>query len=205
MRKALVVAASISGLLLTTAAPAAAAAPVREKDSGNFSSLNSSTSECNPEGAGQTCTDIFLFASTDTSGQGYVSLNIETYSVSEQGEFTHISSEFGFSEGASLTVTSDFDAMLAETRMTLQTFTCTPESCEEEVSREVVVSASDTAVGPAFTSRQRGTFRDGTCTFRFSSTLTGAPVEGTITIDGVTYDETGTAEVGKYRVMQRCK
>jgi hypothetical protein len=208
MRKSVLAAALLSGFIVVGATPATAAAPEREKRSGDFTSLFSGTNDCisNETGAGQTCTDIFLSARTDTSGQGSVEFNIQTYSISEDGDFTPIGSEYGFStQDVVLTVTEELDATLAPTAITLQAVTCTPQGCQHGGSREVLVSAADSAVGPAVQRRERGSFREGKCTYRYTRTSTSAPVEGTITIDGVTYLETGSAEFGQYRVTQSCK
>jgi hypothetical protein len=208
MRKTILTAALLGGLLVGGAAPAAAAPPEREKQSGSFASLYSNTEECTPaQEGGQTCTNIFLSASTDTSGMGYVSLSIETYALDGEGSYTPISFESGWVEGGSkLTVSNNLSATLAPTTVTLQSYNnCTPQGCGEGDSREVTVSATDTAVGPIGTGRQRGMFKDGNCMYKYSSTERSADVAGTITLDGVTYDETGRVSTGDYRAMSRCK
>lgn len=207
MHKTVFTAALLGGLLVGGAAPAAAAPPEREKQSGTFTSLESLTSDCTSEpGGGETCTSIFLSASTHTSGTGSVSLSIETYTDDGEGGSTPISSEHGFVEGGSeLAVTGDLSATLAPTTVVLQSYDCTDQGCEEGGTREVTVSASDTAVGPVGTSRERGTFKDGACTHKWSFTATSADVAGTITLDGVTYEEVGRVSTGDYRSMSRCK
>ncbi len=206
MRKTILTAALLGGLLVGGAAPAAAAPPEREKQSGTFASLESFTSECTPEQeGGETCTSIFLYASTDTSGMGSVLLSIDTYMLDGEGLFTPISAEFGFIEGAELTVSSDLSATLALTTVMLQSYICTEKGCEEGGSREVTVSASDTAIGPVGTGRERGMFKEGKCIYKWSFTSTSAEVAGTITLDGVTYDEAGRVSTGDYRARSRCK
>lgn len=207
MRKTIVTAALLGGLLAGGAAPATAAPPEREKQSGTLTSLDTFTSGCTPEqGAGETCTGIGLFASTDTSGTGSVSVSIETYTLDEEGSFTPIRSEFGSVEGdPALSVSSDLSATLAPTTVLLHSYVCTDEGCEEGGRREVTVSASDSAVGPVRTGRERGTLKDGNCMYKWSFTSTSAEVAGTITVDGVTYDEAGAVSTGDYRSMSRCK
>ncbi len=206
MRNTTLTVALLGGLLVGGAAPATAAPPERVKQSGTSTSLESSTVECTAEqGGGETCTSIVLSAGTDTAGMDSVSLSIETY-MRDGEEYTPISSEYGFVEGgAELTVGSDLSATLAPTIVTLESYDCTDESCEEAGSREVTVSASGTAVGPAATSRERGKFKEGTCTYKWSSTSTSAEVAGTITLDGVTHHAAGPVSTGDYRLMSRCK
>lgn len=204
MRRAVLTAALLGGLLVGGAAPAAAATPEREKQSGSFTHLESYTSECTPQPAGgETCTSIFLFASTDTSGMGSVSLTIDTYLIDGDGDYIPIGFESGFVEGSDLTVGSDLSATLAPTTLTLQS--CTDEGCEGAGSREVTVSASDAPTGPVRTSRERGKFKEDGCMYKWSSTSRSAEVAGTITLDGVTYDEIGQVSTGDYRFMSRCK
>jgi hypothetical protein len=206
MRKTTLAVALLGGLLVGGAAPAAAAPPEREKQSGTVTSLESFTEECTQEqGGGQTCTGIFLSASTDTAGMEFVSLSIETY-MRDGEEFTPISSESGFAEGdAELTVNSDLSATLAPTTVTLESYDCTDEDCELSGSREVTVSASGTAIGPVGTSRERGMFKEGKCAYKWSFTPTSADAAGTITLDGVAYDVAGRVSTGDYRSMSRCK
>jgi hypothetical protein len=207
MRRTVLTAALLGGLLVGGAAPATAAPPEREKQSGNYTALESFTSECTPEPTGgETCTNIFLYASTDTSGMDSVSLTIDTYSIDGDGVYTPIDFASGFVEGGSeLTVTSDLSATLAPTTVVLETFECTEAGCDLVDSREVTVSASDTRTGPIGKGRDRGTFRDGSCMYKWSNTYTSAEVAGTITLDGVTYDEVGSVRTGDYRVMSLCK
>jgi hypothetical protein len=50
----------------------------------------------------------------------------------------------------------------------------------------------------------RGTFTDGDCTYRYTATSSYAEVAGTITLDGVVYDEQGFADTSVYKVTTRC-
>lgn len=204
MRRAMFTSVMMTGLVLGTAAPAVAAPPEMEKQSGSYESLYSFSSSCT-SGSRSVCTDISLSASTDTSGFGETCVTIDTYSVN-RGRYTPISSESGCTAGAdTLTVRDDLTAVLARTTVTLESYDCGRQDCVVSGSRDVVVSAQDKPVGPVSTATGRGTFTSDGCVFRFSYSETFAEVAGTITLDGVTYDESGSVNKGDYRTTSRCK
>lgn len=70
-------------------------------------------------------------------------------------------------------------------------------------SRTVTVSASDS--GPAGTFTNRGSFKDATCTYRYSESGYSAPVTGTLTIDGTTLAEDGWAQQSEFKVSATCR
>jgi hypothetical protein len=130
-----------------------------------------------------------------------------TYTHSERtGRGRLISEESGCSEpvpasALDITVSGDeLTATLEETQVTLSS--CDRRGCTE--TRTVTVSAADSG-GPVSTFTSRGSFKDGTCTFRYSESGQSAPVSGTLTIDGVTLAEEGQAGVSEYKVQQNCR
>jgi hypothetical protein len=200
MRRALGIALTAGTLVVGVAAPAAAAPPEHMKTSGSYANLSSSTEDCRQHGSNRTvCTNVNLYASTNSDGTGFVCVDTATYSISRD-RFTLRSQENGCTDvpDSTLTVTDGFVATLAPTTLTL--FSDGAKSS----SRTVTVSAQDSPVGPVATSTGRGSFKDGTCTYRYSYSERSAPVTGTITLDGVTLDESGFAAVGSDRVTERC-
>ncbi len=180
-------------LLLVLAAPAAAAPPMRE--SGTQESLFSVSTTC----SGSTCTDTIVNAFTIDSETLVVCLSSFTYNprtgrlVSQESGCTETSPE-------ALTVTGDFTVTLSETAVTLAS--CDRRGCTE--GDTVTVSARDSAVGPILTDSGKGTFSDGTCTSRYRFTSQSAQVAGTMTIDGVTLEQSGSASISEFTVSTRC-
>lgn len=200
MRRFLVPVIVVPMLLLALAAPALAAPPLKE--SGTSMYFSSYSSVCT-EGGSPTCTDTSLEAFSIAPDTIVVCLNTYTYSTRT---YRLISQESGCTETSStaLTFTSDFTVALSDTSVTVVEFSCGPRRCTEGGSRTVTVSALDSAVGPIFTSSGRSTFSDGTCTYRYSFTDESAELAGTMTIDGVTMDQSGWGSVSEYTVSARC-
>lgn len=180
-------------LLLAMAAPTLAAPPLKE--SGTQQSLNSYAFEC----SGATCTATSLYAYVLDAETLEVCLDITTFNWRTN---RFVSGEFGctWTDPSALDITAEFDVSLAETSITLSD--CNRRGCTE--SRTVTVSAQDGAVGPVFSESSRGTFSDGTCTYRFSSSSESAEVAGTMWIDGVAVDQSGSASISQYSVTSRC-
>jgi hypothetical protein len=177
-------------LMLILAAPAAAAPPYRE--SGTQEYLFAVSTEC----GGSTCTDTLVDAFTIDSATLVVCLSEYTYNVrngrltSERNGCTETSPEL-------LTVTSDFEAALSEVTVAL----CGRRACDE-----VTVAADlEYAGGPIYSDSTRGSFSDGTCTYRYSSSGQSADATGTISLDGVTSDAFGSVGTSEYRVTERCR
>jgi hypothetical protein len=194
MRRLLISIAAIPILLLTLAGTAAAAPPLRE--SGTQVSFSSQASACSTA----TCTDTYLDVYNADAQTYVVCLTSYTYSI-RTGRL--ISEESGCTETSSavLSITDDFTVTLTETPITL--FECNQRTCSE--SDTITVSAQDSAIGPVATETGRGTFSDGTCTYRYSTTSESALVAGTMTIDGVTVDQSGFAYVSEFTVSTRCR
>ena len=200
MRRIMVPVIVVPMLLLALAAPTLAAPPLKE--SGTSMSFSSSSTVCT-EGGSPTCTDTWVDAFSVSPDTIVVCLSSYTYSTRT---YRTVSQENGCSEtgSAALTFTSDFSVTLADTSVTVFKYTCGPRRCTEAGSRAVTVSALDTAVGPISTSSGRGSFTDGTCTYRYSYTDQSAELAGSMTIDGVTMDEWGYGSVSKFSTTVRC-
>jgi len=189
MRRVFIPLVVVPVLLLAMAAPVAAAPPMRE--SGTQEYLFAFSSDCGRS----TCTDTLIDAFSVDNETVVVCLNQFTYSIrngrvtSEQGGCTETSS-------SALTVTSSFSATLSPTSV---------QVCGGRRCNSVTVSAALSSTGgPIYTDSGRGTFSDGTCTYRYSFSGQSTEVAGTLTVDGVTLDAWGSAGFSEYRVSIRC-
>ena len=196
-------------LLLTFAAPVSAdtsgSRPFRE--SGTFKSLESYSSECVPQRARTTCTETSLSAFSISPTEVVVCVSTYEYTYSERtGRGRFIGEESGCSEpvpSSTLNITQSRDQLTATLAPTDVTFyECDRRGCTE--TKTVTVSASDSG-GPVQSFSSRGSFKDGTCTYRYSESGVSAPVTGTLTIDGVTLDESGWASQSQFKVQENCK
>ncbi len=194
MRRLFVPAIVIPMLLLAMAAPAAAAPPFKE--SGTQQSFYSVSSTC----SGNTCTDLVLDAWMMDSETLLVCLYEYTYNM-RTGRVVSEESNCDTTSPDALTITGDWDVTLAET--TIPVMRCDRRGCEY-TGETITVSAHDTATGAVFTHSDRGTFSDGECTYRYRSTGTSAEVAGTMTIDGVVYEQWGQASLTTYMTTIRC-
>jgi hypothetical protein len=180
-------------LVLALAAPAAAAPPLKE--SGTQLGFYSVNTDC----SGATCTDTVLDAYTVDPGILLVCLTSIKYNI-HTGRGTGEGS-CAETNPSALTITPEFTVTLDETAITL--FDCNRHTCTE--GDTVVVSAQDSAIGPIFSETSRGTFTDGTCTYRYSSSSESAGIAGTMTIDGVTLEQQyGSASISEFTVSSRC-
>ena len=193
MRRIVVSIGLLPILLLVLVAPAAAAPPLKE--SGTQESMFAISSVCGQS----TCTDTFVDAFTVEEGLVVVCVSQFTFNT-RNGRL--ISEESGCSDPApdGLVVTDDLSASLAETSVTFMS--CNQRGCTE--GDTVTVSAELTAFGPVFTFTDRGTFSDGTCTFRFRSSGEQSEAAGTLTIDGATLDANGFVSTSEFTVSSRC-
>ena len=196
---------AVMALLLTFAAPAAAAQPLRE--SGTSKYLASYSIDCQPQGSRTTCTETGLDAFSVSPTEIVVCVYEYTYTYSERtGQGRLVDERSGCSEpvpSSALDVTVSGDeiiATLSETEITF--FECNRRGCTE--GETVIVSASDSG-GPVGTFTNRGSFKEGGCTFRYSESGSSAPVSGTLTIDGVTMAEEGWASVSQFTVQENCR
>ncbi|MBA2380914.1 MAG: hypothetical protein H0V73_02280 [Chloroflexi bacterium] len=210
MRRIVLALFAVMALLLTFVAPVAAdtgpSGPFRE--SGTSKYLSSQSLDCTPSHARTTCTetgvDVFSVSPTEV----VVCVSTVTYTYSDRtGRGRLISQENGCSDpvaASTLNITLSKDnvltATLASTSVTL--YECNRRSCT--ASRTVTVSASDSG-GPAGTFTNRGSFKDGTCTYRYSESGYTADVSGTLTIDGTTLAEGGWAQQSEFKVSSTCR
>jgi hypothetical protein len=152
------------------------------------------------------CTDISLNAYTDTSGVSQVCVSVDKYAVGGRRSGS-ISSEYGCTDvdPSAITVTSSLNATVSDTTVNLASYNCGRQGeCTVTGTREVTVSASDQPAGPVSSGISRGTFTEGGCTYRYTSTSSSAEVAGTITLDGVVYEEQGFVDTVEYKVTSRC-
>ncbi|MDQ3690752.1 MAG: hypothetical protein M3406_12115 [Chloroflexota bacterium] len=200
MRRFIVPIIVVPMLLLALAVPTLAAPPLKE--SGTSKYFSSYSTACT-EGGSPTCTDTSLEVFSISPDTVVVCVSTYTYSTRT---YRTISQESGCTETSSdaLTFTADFTVSLADTSVTVSEFSCGPRRCTEGGTRTITVSASDSAVGEIFSSSGRGTFSDGTCTYRYSFSEQSAELAGTMTIDGVTMDQFGWGSLSQYSVTTRC-
>lgn len=194
MRRLFVPSLLVPMLLLALAAPAAAAPPMKE--SGTQTSLYSSAFEC----SGSTCTDTTVDAWMIDNETLVVCLSRTTFNA-RTGQTRSFESGCTETSPSALTISGSFDVTLAETTISFEE--CNRRGCR--ITDTVTVSANDSAVSPIFSHSDRGTFSDGTCTYRYSSTGQSAEVAGTMTIDGVVYDQWGYASIATYSTTARCR
>ena len=204
MRRIALICSTVALLLATAAAPAIAAEPFRESGTQNF--LFSFSSDCTGTGNRTTCNDAFLDVFPIGPDTSLVCVSMSTFAFNERtGRGRLISEQSGCNETANsvldVSVADDtLTATLSDTQVDL--FSCNQRTCTE--GDTVTVSASDTG-SPVVDYSGRGSFRDGPCTFRFSFTGQRAEVTGTMTIDGTTLAEEGSASTEDYRVSERCR
>ena len=181
-------------LALSLAAPASAAERVRE--SGTFYQFSSGSFVC----SGNTCTDTFVDAFSIGNDTLLVCYNTFTYNARTGRS---VSSEGGCAEtgDSALRISSNFTVTLAPTDIPV--FSCNQRRCTEVGT--VTVSATDTPIGPVQTATGRVTIKDGTCTIRISFTDRFAQVGGTMTIDGVSIDQTGFAVESDQTMTTTCR
>jgi hypothetical protein len=204
MRRIALICSAVALLLATAAAPAMAAQPFRESGTQNF--LSSFSSDCTGTGNRTTCNETFLDVFPIGPDTSLVCLSMSTFAFNERtGRGRLISEESGCTETANsaldVSVADDtLTATLSNTQVAL--FSCNQRTCTE--GDTVTVSASDSG-SPVIDYSGRGSFKDGPCTFRFSFTGQRAEVTGTMTIDGTTLVEQGSASTEDYRVSERCR
>jgi hypothetical protein len=196
---------TVIGLSLAMATPVAA--DTSQPVSGTYKSMSSLSVDCIPQGSRTTCTETSVDVYTDVPPTIVVCVNINTYTYSERtGRGRFISNEGGCSDpidGSALTITVGRDAMSASLAPTpVALLACDRRLCS--ASRTVTVSAFDTG-GPVQATVSRSSYRDGTCTFRYSESAQFAEVSGTLTIDDAAIPEAGFAQLSEVKVVETCK
>jgi hypothetical protein len=204
MRRIALVCSTVALLHATAAAPALAAQPFKESGTQNY--FFSFSSDCSGTGNRTTCDEAYLDVFPVAPDTSVVCLSMYTFAFNERnGRGRLISDENGCTETASsaldVTVSGDtLTATLSNTQVDL--FSCNQRTCTEAGS--VTVSASDSG-SPVGSYTNRGTFRDGNCTFRFAVSGQQAEVTGTMTIDGTELAQQGNASTEDYRVSEQCR
>ncbi|MCV0403832.1 MAG: hypothetical protein K5924_08980 [Chloroflexi bacterium] len=190
MRRLLLPTVIVPALILLLVAPVAAAPPYRENGTQDYVFASSST--CGPS----TCSETWIEAYTVDSQTLWVCLSESTYNV-RNGRW--VSGGWGCDNTSpeALTVNSDYSASLAPTSVDV----CGRRTC---TTRTVSANLTSTG-GPVYSDSNRGTFTDGSCTVRYSSTGTSTEVSGTISIDGSALSAYGSVGTYEYRYSVRCR
>ncbi len=224
----MLIALMVAAMALSLLAGAAHAASPSGGGTDSFSytmdgtSAYTSSYECTTSKGITTCTgtDLYVFDGTvrdsevgrESGTRVCASVYTESYSGRRYISSTYESGCTMASSG-SFTVAKDLSsATLAPTTVTLETVDCTydeatgEETCVVTSSRDVVVSAEFTGVGPLYSSSNRGKFSDGTCTETYSSRGTSRDAEATFTVDGKSYSgQWGYLESGRFSFKVSCR
>lgn len=205
MRRAIVALLTVMALVLTAAAPVAA--DTTGQVSGTYKTLSAFTQDCAPQGAQTMCTDTSLDVYTASAPLLTVCVQENTYTFSERtGRGRFISSQSGCSDmidasAVAINVSQDLlTATLAPTQVTISA--CDRRTCT--VIEEATVSASFTG-GPVQPFSSRQTYRDGTCTSRYSESGDRADVSGSFSIHGTPIAAAGFAQQSEIKVDQDCR
>jgi len=179
-----------------------AVGPVAADTSPNGSSFFSAATSCTTSGNRQVCTDTFLSVTSNEDGSdGPPCLEVHKYSFASNGRFTDISDEFGCAADGTIAVGSDLSVTLDPTDITLQS--CGRRSCTG--SRTVTVSAADGPTGPVSTTTTRSTTKSGSCTTKTTTTDQFVELAGTMTVDDVVIDQTGSLDIFTSTSTTHCK
>ncbi len=209
MRRAAFVVTVVSALLLAFAAPVSAdtspGGPFRE--SGTSKYLNAFSSECVPQGGRTTCVETSLDAFSIGPSELVVCVYTYSYAYNERtGRGRFIGSEEGCSDvldSTVLNITVSRDQIAASLRQTTIALSeCNRRTCT--ATRTMTASASASG-GPVGTFSNKGSFRDGTCTFRYSESGVSASVDGTLTIDGSSVAAYGYVQQSDFKVQESCR
>jgi hypothetical protein len=205
MRRTIFTLLAVMALALSAAAPAAA--DTTGQVSGTYKNLYAYATDCVPRGAMTTCTETSLDVYTVEPPTLTVCVNESTYTYSERtGRGRLIGSQGGCSElidDSVLAITVSHDvltAALAPTQVTVSA--CDRRTCTEIGTATVSALFTGGPIQP-FSSRQ--TYKDGTCTFRSSQVGYSADVTGSLTVDGSTTPEAGSAQQTEVKVQETCR
>jgi hypothetical protein len=99
-------------------------------------------------------------------------------------------------------------AALSATHLTVEQWTCDEEECQPGASRDVVVAATWTGIGPIQASKSRSSGGDGTCRYSDWSKGSGRNAAVQASFDGLAVgggDDTGAyLSTGRYGFRSRC-
>ena len=201
MRRAVLILATLSALLLALAQPASAATgtpPMRE--SGTITYASGSTSECEEQAGSTICTDTSLNVVQTPEGET-ACLDIQTYSISASGRMRVISSEGGCTELAPGTLTVSGDSVtLAPTA--IQLYSCNRRTCTP--SDVVTVSGTFSGTGEVTTYSGRGSFTEGGCRYQYSYRGESQQALVELTVDGSTTTGEGMINEERYSFSTTC-
>lgn len=201
MRRVLIPFLAVPVLIALFAAPALAAQPIRE--SGIYESFGSSSEVCTT-GPQAECSYTSLSVYSYDPDTIEVCLYTATYPTGRGAPGYTEGFGCAIADDSALTVTDDFDFMLAATDIEFFEYDCRARQCSE-TTRVVTVSAEDSAIGPISSSSGRGSFTEGSCTYRYSFTDRWAELAGTMTIDGETLQQWGSGYVTDATTSVRCR
>jgi len=191
-----------TALVLTIATPALGAPPIRED--GTVTSASAFAGSCETTGGGgMVCTDQFVETFQTGPESWAVCVGRFTYSISASGRFRSISDESGCADltDSALTIAPDFlSASIAPT--VVPVVSCSRRACTD--AGAVTASAELVSSGQIFESTNRGTFNDGTCTYRFTSSTVSTNGPATITVDGSAAVGEGSYGSEDFRITSRC-
>jgi hypothetical protein len=191
-----------TALVFTIATPALAAPPIRED--GTVSRASAFAGSCETTGGGgMVCTDQYVETFQSGPESWSVCVGRFTYSISATGRFRSISDENGCADlsDSALTIAPDLlTASIAPTDVPL--LSCNRRGCTE--AGALTVSAELASGGQIYESTNRGTFSDGTCTYRFTSSTVSTDGPAEITVDGSTVVGQGSYESEDFRFTTRC-
>lgn len=189
-------------LVLTLATPALAAPPIRED--GTVTGASAFAGACEPAPGGSVeCSDQYVEAFQTGPDSWAVCVGRFTYAISASGRFRSISDESGCVDLSAnpLTIAPDFlSATIAPTVVPL--LSCNRRGCTE--AGAISVSADLASSGQIFESTNRGTFSDGTCSYRFTSSVLGTDGPAEITMDGSTVLGQGSYSSEDFTITSRC-
>ncbi len=210
--------AMLGGSLVATAPPAMAAdsgpdssgSPERRSEYRHFQNLEFQSTGCIPEpGEPGLCTTAALLVRSEAGAEGQVVI-ISSTAEMESGNLVR-----GYSgdvkDFGGLTVTKNLTVTLQRVPITVQTYFCPvedPTDCQDGPTKTVTVSASGVAVGPVDRTRLRRLFFEGNCRIRSTLSMTHSSlngVEGSLTVDDVTSEASGSASQGTERVRRHCR
>ena len=197
----LVIAMLVVGLLPGSAS----AAPATRRASSYASTFKEA---CVPQGDQTLCTNTSLNVYTTEEGTT-VCVGISTYETDQNGQYVPISSEHGCSPAAEGAFTIDSrrlsSATLSDTLVTLETWSCTPDGCQEVSSRDVTVAATFTGTGPLNTSNGHNKSEWGNCTFFFTGKSAHREGEATFTLDGQIVDPPAFLGTSTSTIKEVCR
>lgn len=188
--------AAAAATVLMSAAPAAAAAPAKFTFSTSGVSAEAAFTNAPADNnlvAGKVYTDVFVYAADQattadgtTYDEDFAFVDVYSYKVDRRGNFSTVSSSYGFAGGDQVTFSGDARRLSTATlaaRVEMQT--CTERACTAAGTSDINVSWSGTGA----TTTYKGAYRTNdpgqfTASGRFSGTSRQATATGTVPVIG---------------------